>query len=295
MIPFVLASVISWMGLTEVRGGTATLIPSADTTLFEKFPGNNLGGEDDVVSGTVASGERTRALLRFDIAGAIPAGATIDSVALTVTVTKVPPGSVSSTYDLRRVLVNWGEGTKGGNVGSPASAGEASWNARLTSTAMWTTAGGGIGSDFASTVSGSQSIGPSGAFTFSSTAGLVADVQAWLDNPSSNFGWVLMSQSEGAARSAHRLGSSENTLRPPRLVVNFTLPPRIDRAEVAENRFRIHFQAEAGSSYVVERRPLVHTGAWTVITNLPVQNASGPVVVSDELGTGAAFYRVGRQ
>ena len=47
------------------------------------------------------------------------------------------------------------------------------------------------GGDFSATVSASQSVGAIGQYTWSS-AQMVADVQSWLDNPASNFGWLVL-------------------------------------------------------------------------------------------------------
>jgi hypothetical protein len=57
---------------------------------------------------------------------------------------------------------------------------------------------------------------------------LVADVQLWLDQPGSNFGWMLLCQSEGTAFSARRFGSRENPFTTPALAIEFLLPPRIE-------------------------------------------------------------------
>ena len=51
----------------------------------------------------------------------------------------------------------------------------------------WTTPGG----DFNPTASASRSVGANGSYTWGSTAQLAADVQSWLDNPASNFGWLV--------------------------------------------------------------------------------------------------------
>ncbi|MSU20737.1 MAG: hypothetical protein EXS30_05010 [Pedosphaera sp.] len=72
--------------------------------------------------------------------------------------------------------------------------------------------------------SGSRSIAGLGNYTFPSTSDLVADVQSWLTNPQSNFGWILISQSEGTPRTARRLGSSENPSTAPSLVIQFNAP-----------------------------------------------------------------------
>jgi hypothetical protein len=61
-----------------------------------------------------------------------------------------------------------------------------------------------------------------GAYTFASASNLIADVQAWLTNPASNFGWVLMSQSENITETARRFGSREDADNAPTLVVEYS-------------------------------------------------------------------------
>jgi hypothetical protein len=119
------------------------------------------------------------------------------------------------TLQLHRVLVDWGEagsnsddatGTYGGGRGAPALPGDATWTHRVWPDDVWATPGG----DFVTVASGaaivSQAVGT--AFTWSG-AGLVADVQAWLDQPSTNFGWILIGD-ESQSYTARRFGSSEH-------------------------------------------------------------------------------------
>jgi hypothetical protein len=176
---------------------TLTNGPVADTTLFEPNKANNLGSHTNVSAGATREGLRTRGLFRFDIAGQIPPSATVTSVSLRLTVTKVPTsGGVTSVFELRRVLQPWGEGNKTSSQGGVASAGEASWNDRLKGTAPWTIPGGQTGADFSSTFSATAPVSGLGNVTFDSVPGLIADVQAWVANAGTNYGWVLMSQSE---------------------------------------------------------------------------------------------------
>src|SRR3982074_285786 len=116
----------------EMKAATVVLPPSADTSLSQTSPNNNFGGEPFFTSGSTVDLVLNRALLKFDIASYIPSNATIQSVSLTLTVTQ----SISleaSAFSLHRMLQNWGEGTKasGGN-GAPATAGEATWSARIS-------------------------------------------------------------------------------------------------------------------------------------------------------------------
>ncbi len=59
-----------------------------------------------------------------------------------------------------------------------------------------------------------------GSITITS-ASLAADVQGWLDSPSSNYGWLLRAQDEAAA--AARFSSREGT-SPPSLRITYTAP-----------------------------------------------------------------------
>ena len=100
-----------------------------------------------------------------------------------------PAGAL--TVELHKLLADWGEGTShapmGEGDGAPATPNDATWRHRFFDTIFWTTQGG----DFSATVSASQSVGGVGQYTWSS-AQMVADVQSWLDNPASNFGWLVL-------------------------------------------------------------------------------------------------------
>src|SRR5437867_2508257 len=136
------------------------LTPSADTTLFEPNPDNNLGGYLDFAAGTTAHGQRARAVFKFDVAGTLPAGAVITNARLKVVVVRTPlGGGVGSTFSLFRILKDWGEGDKAlASTGMPASDGEATWNNRFHPSAGWEAPGGLAGFDFAEAPSSSTAI-----------------------------------------------------------------------------------------------------------------------------------------
>ena len=181
-------------------GATASLTLAEDTFINSGDPGNNAGATGWFDAGTDGTGGVRRGLLRFDLSG-IPAGSTITSATVQLTVVKVPASSpVNSTFDLFRLLASWNEGTKTGNSGAPATAGEATWNARMQGTANWTAPG--AKSDAAATASASTAVGSAENAKYSwSGPGLVADVQLWVNNPSQNFGWLLTSRAETSLRS----------------------------------------------------------------------------------------------
>ncbi len=69
--------------LQHASAETASLAPDADTGLFQFAPDHNLGSHTNLQVGTNSQGTLGRGLFRFPIAGQIPRGARIDSVAVT--------------------------------------------------------------------------------------------------------------------------------------------------------------------------------------------------------------------
>src|SRR5258707_1107878 len=75
------------------RAESIILTPVADTALFEYEPNFNFGAEYDLPAGTIgrAGGfKRSRILLKFDVARAIPTNAVIGGAVLTLTAVKAP-------------------------------------------------------------------------------------------------------------------------------------------------------------------------------------------------------------
>lgn len=218
-------------GASVAHADNVTLTPSADTTLHEYFPVNNLGAQVHLNAGTTQNGPRTRGLMAFDVAGAVPSGAIINSVTLTLEVVGQPvDGDAPSNFGLHRMLVGWGEGSGSGNpplLGRPALPGEANWSFRFASSTPWASSGGMAGLDFVAQFSSDTFIyGVNfSPYSFDTTQRLVDDVQLWLDQPGQNFGWLLLSQAENEVFSARRFGSREDPFRAPRLMIDFTPVP----------------------------------------------------------------------
>ena len=232
--------VVALLLSTPLIAATVELTPIKDNTLYEPiakdgfadvsnalgtnmFTGKVKDADADPTAGFRAAVRR--AVLAFDIAAAVPAGATIDSVQLTLTMNKAP-SSTNYTTTLHRLLANWGEGTSNtGNSrtgrGEPATANDATWNHTFFSSQFWSTPGG----DYSATVSASRSVGGTGSYNWGSTSAMVADVQLWLDNPSQNFGWIVIgdeSQIESAKRFATREDTGGGGANKPKLIVNYS-------------------------------------------------------------------------
>jgi hypothetical protein len=283
--------------ISGVRGQTALLAPVADTSLLESDPMNNLGGLEDLSAGT-EDGLLSRALLKFDVSSSIPAEASITQVNLFVTVITLPlDGGLDSNFSLHRLLRDWGEGNKDGSgVGAPATAGEATWLARFHPATLWTLPGGQAGTDYVEFPSSVVAVSGLDFYELESSAAMVADVQSWLDDPGSNFGWMLKSDDELNDSTARGFASREDMFGDaPQLVVKYTMRPRIRHVELSGNQFCLHFRAKAGKAYTVERRNAVQSGSWTVITNIPPAAAARDLSVCDALSSSNRFYRVGEQ
>ena len=205
----------------ESPAATISLHPTADTTLQSAYPDYNFGDGTTFTAGGRRQGGSARALLEFDIAGSLPAGAVINSASLMLFVVRVPSGGPASTFSLNRVLDAWGEGNGSDMSGAIGGAQQATWNNRLGPGSPWTTAGG----DFASTISASKQISGFGSYVFGSTTTMVGDVQGWLDDPSSNFGWLLRSQSENSAATIRRFGARNDGGSSPILTIQYAIVP----------------------------------------------------------------------
>ena len=218
-----LAATAGIFAAASCAGDVVSLTPAADTGLLQNSPDNNLGGHTNFAAGVMANGAVSRALLEFNPAAAIPPGAVINAVTLTLTVTASAGGN--PTFELHPMLVDWGEGAGLGQLGSPAGSGESTWNTRLTPGTLWGAPGGLAGTDFAAASSVSAVVG-TGTLVFGSTPGLVAGLQDWVDHPVDDFGWMLLAQAEGAAGTARRFASREDAPgRGPVLTVDFTVVP----------------------------------------------------------------------
>lgn len=200
-----------------------SLVSDRDNTLFEDPNGSvSAGAGPSFFVGRTAqvSNFLRRGLIRFDVASAVPAGATVQSVELTLHVSASVSGNLPCS--LHRALAAWGEGTSvplgAGGQGAPAAPNDATWLHTFYDTQFWSAAGG----DFDPSASATTQVGAVGVYTWSSTPALVADVQSWLENPAQNHGWLVRGE-ENVVSSAKRFDTRENATPAfrPRLTIDF--------------------------------------------------------------------------
>ncbi len=218
--------VIGLVATFELYGQT-TFSPSKDNTLIQNTTGalSNGANPSFFVGRTNSAGAR-RGLLAFDLSSIQP-GSTVTSVTLKLNMTRSMVGA--QNIALRRVSADWGEGTSsdlsgGGGGGSSSTPGDATWIHRFFNTTMWSTAGG----DFSSTVSASLSVNNIGAYTWESTPEMVADVQGWVNDPSTNFGWILIGNETTRSTKQFASRQNSNAANRPVLTVTFIPPTSVE-------------------------------------------------------------------
>ena len=199
-----------------------SLTPDQDNTLFEPqlqtegpVAVNSNGAGPHVYIGSTISGAARRAVIRFDTSS-IPPGTVVQSATLSLNL-NLTVSTDPHDHTIHRLTTDWGEGASnsitngggggGGGTGAPAEAMDATWLHTFFDTDFWTTAGG----DFAPVPSATTSVGgftALGSYTWGSTAEMVADVQAWVDDPATNFGWIVIGD-ESTTGTARRFDSRE--------------------------------------------------------------------------------------
>jgi hypothetical protein len=171
-----------------------------DTKLMSQDPDTNFG---DASKLEIDGSPFRSSLLYWDLTS-IPQGSVVHSVDVTVNITNAS----GHVYDFYKSLRPWVES-------------EATWN-EYTFGLPWETDGSDGFSDRDSTVLGSIS-GSKGLATVSLNAQGVATVQAWVDDPSSNHGFIILNYinaKNGLDFSSRENGTASNR---PKLTVTYSV------------------------------------------------------------------------
>jgi len=217
-----------------VPGARATdvvISASKDNTLFEDVTGSlSNGAGPTMFAGKTSNGPLRRALVAFNVSSVVPAGATVTAASLKLNLAKTTAGDLSVA--LHKVSADWGEGTSnaggpsGGGGGATATAGDATWTTRFFGTeSPWASDGG----DFVALVSASATVGSlSGDYTWTSSQ-LLTDIQGWLANPATNFGWIVIGDetTAGSTKSFYTKENGPSAAILPRLEITYTAPSSV--------------------------------------------------------------------
>ncbi len=231
-----------FLAVAGAEAASVVLQASKDNSMFgsgnpDGSPNNSDGQGIGLYVGNSGTSGLRRALIEFDVAAAIPPGSIITGFTLALTLTKAPPifGPDNVTISLFKLTQDWGEGASNapdpGGGGVPAQPGDATWRSNFHGSSFWTDPGG----TFASVASGSKTVGRLGGTNhtdpvihkwFNSTnPKMLEDVQSWLDNPGSNFGWILIGD-ETTDYTGRRFGSGESGVDTrPTLTILYTPAP----------------------------------------------------------------------
>ena len=209
--------------VTSVFAEMVHIPADRDATLIEDAGGGAANGLGPLFAGHTNQqlfGVR-RALVRFDVASALPENAIIDRVFLSLyqNSSNTEPSSVS----LHRVLGDWGEGASFSNGGSGAAAepGDATWMHTFYDYDYWVQQGG----RFVAVASATEVVGGKDFYTWQSTVHMVNNVRHWLHDQSRNFGWLIMGD-EDTRGSVKRFDSRESgdSDQQPMLTIEYHLP-----------------------------------------------------------------------
>jgi spore coat protein A len=202
---------------------TVTVGASKDNTLYESATGAlSNGGGTKLLTSKSSNSLIRRGTVAFDLS-AVPTGAVLTDAVLTLY--NAEAGTNSATVNVHKAAADWGEGTSVAtgteDAGAPSTTGDATWVHRFYPGTAWTTTGG----DFVATASASASVTAAGEVTWTSPS-LIADVQGWVNNPATNFGWVVRGKETGPGNALKRFESRESAdlLHRPKLMVTYQAP-----------------------------------------------------------------------
>jgi hypothetical protein len=267
------------INVIDPRPKTVVLTPSMDTSIYSG--GTKPQGNSTILSGRRGIGVIDRALLRFDLR-AIPTNAIVQSAQLELSVVRAP-NYTPYTFRLHRLLTIWDE--------------SANWQ-QAASGRLWAAPGGAPNTDFQSTHV--PAVVGAGVSTFRGLFGpsveLQGDLQAWIQNPNSNSGWILICASEGDAKSARHFGSTESGF-PPRLTISYEIPariPEITPADFTQGSFALRVTPDPGWFYTIEWRENLDQGDWIAVTNIAAGAALLPISVPVPSTNPHQFFRAYR-
>ncbi len=236
-LTFVLVVVAPAAAARSARAFQATLAADQDTFINSAAADNNNGASPSLYTGHNGMGGAMRTLVHFAIPAAWQGHATVTQAVLSLvtrgtTLDQTMPPS-PATASLQAVSAAWTEGSGFGDTKMMNTVGQACG----TSGATWNQpncAGGTpwMGGSVSATVSGAGAVPASLESTVTldsgtaGNAGMLADLQGWIDSPAANRGWRIASSTESAADAeVQRFYSREVAGKGPTLLVTGTCRP----------------------------------------------------------------------
>lgn len=196
------------------QSGVASI--AAEATVYEDDPEDNGGIYGEVCAGNQATSATRRAFVRFTLPD-MPSNAIVHRVVYDLVQVRArgncPTCPLTANLEMRRVLEDWQEGLGGENnaaCGGGTNVPGVDWNGRpevqaAPSATEFLPSGQGVPISIDTDVGDDDD-------------GLIADIQAWVQNPGSNFGWEFRVQEENVADNAR-------LINPGSVTVFWTIPP----------------------------------------------------------------------
>jgi len=266
-----------------------TLTPVADNTLYESPTGalSNGVGQHFYAGRTLeGSNSNRRGLMKFDVS-AIPAGATIDSVTLTMNMSR-SRNATAYNIEIHNAQTAWGEGTSNagpteGN-GAASTTGDATWVHTFFNSQNWTTPGG----DFAATASATASVTGLGSYQWTG-AGLAADIQQWVNNGATNLGWVVTGDTTTGG-SVKQFDTRENSTAAnrPQLVINYTPAPLAIPGTAGNDVATIQFTSANNYDVTINGESASYTTAQFSLINFDGQGGNDTLLFYGPTGAETA-------
>ena len=303
---FLLTAAIILFTATLFSQQSVTITASKDNTLYETPDGSLSDGSGSylfVGRTNQSSNSLRRAVIKFDLVGKLPENAVIVLVKLTLNLSKTKTSA--SNVNIHRMITDWGEGTSDADEndggGAASATNDATWLHRFFSTQSWITPGG----DFNPSKSAQLSVNNIGLYTWQDTL-MRADVVSWLQNPSANFGWILIGNETGQSSKRFDSRSATTSSTRPQLIVQFTVPTTVNKIpsqpEVfsLEQNFPNPFNPSTTISFSIPENGQTTVKVYDVLGNematlINQYLAAGPHSVKFDaaaLSSGIYFYRL---
>ncbi|RLS65472.1 MAG: hypothetical protein DWH96_00190 [Planctomycetota bacterium] len=212
--------------VTSAHAAFVTLAATQSATIYSEDTNAANGSGQYVLAGRTNQGYTRRSILRFDLSD-LPEGAVLLSARVSLVVLQgnggVRPMSLHAATQQWTTGASDPSGTE--SVGVAALLSDCTWNWSSSDGALAGTAWNKAGGSFASIASATSSTTVTGLQNWESAA-LAADAQAWLTNPTENFGWFLLGD-ESTVGTARRLDSANAAAGGylPTLELEYTLIP----------------------------------------------------------------------
>lgn len=249
MLRFVLFSAFVLTGVINFSQTTVNIPVAADATIFSDST-HYADGRGVLRSGKICNGNERRMLMYFDLSAYVPLNATVTDVRLDVNVFAGGSGIGNDSYKIYQLQEEWTEGPSLAlsGQGVPATTNDVTWNDRTYNSVAWSTPGGTFDSTASDTLVFTTTMGN---YSWTS-AELINDVQFWANNPSQNYGWIIISDTASGPCSARKFGSKD-TLVAPSLYVEYEClsPPFCVWASYDEQIVDVNFYPNPADDFLI--------------------------------------------